>query len=116
MEQDNKNSMHNKHNAHMDQGKHRMNIKMKFAHNEDAKEDNIIPTLMIRVITLLEAWKINGKIKGVYNHVQDLHETDVDDVDIWLSNLRLIVRKKVIHIEMLLLLHTRCATMQLCQA
>jgi len=59
---------------------------------------------------------LDRNIEGVYSHEHGLYTTDFYDIDSWLNDPKLIVKKIVIYAEMYLQLNTRCTIIQLYQA
>ena len=71
---------------------------------------------MIGVLKLLEVWKVNGEIDGIFDNGNGLQDNNFHDLDQWLDNLRIIIKKKVIYVDMYLQIKTNLSTIQLFQA
>ena len=64
---------------------------------------------------LLKGWKESGSIEGIYDHSGSLQEEDFNDIDRWLDQLKLTVKKKNIYAELYIQLQTKYTTFQLYQ-
>ena len=75
-------------------------VRVEFDNDNETNQRDIIPTLLLSVMKLLKGWKESGSIEGIYDHSGSLQEEDFNDIDRWLDQPKLIVKKKNIYAEL----------------
>ena len=105
----------NENNDNVNPRKLIMTIRIEFDNNKEINETNVSPTLLIHVMELLQGWKNCNSIEGIYDHSGAIQIEDFKDIDRWLDQPKVTVKKNNIYAELYIQLHTQYTTYQLYQ-